>query len=95
MYRLLNSEVGQRAAADMDLAKDCARHARLFFNSADLDLASAYSGTFALRPLPEMEVQLRHDYAAMQGMIFGSVPDWEEIMAEISRFEVAINALQR
>ena len=83
--------MGQRAARDLDLAKDCARHARLFFNSGDLDLASAKPGTFALAPLPEMDVQLRRDYVAMSGMIFGNVPAWEDILSEISRCEEMIN----
>ena len=29
IYRLLRSDVGQRAARDLDLARDCARHARM------------------------------------------------------------------
>jgi hypothetical protein len=91
VYRLLKSEVGQRAAQDLDLAKDCARHARIFFNSGDLDLASANPGTLVLTPLPEMDVQLRRDYAAMSGMIFGDVPAWGDIVNEISRCEEMIN----
>ena len=50
IYRLLDSNVGQRAAGDLDLARDCARHARMFFNSSDLDLATAHPGTFTLSP---------------------------------------------
>jgi predicted nucleotidyltransferase component of viral defense system len=91
LYRLLRSEVGQRAASDRDLARDCARHARVFFNSSDLDLATAHPGTFALSPLPEMHTQLRRDYTAMAGMIFGAVPAWETIVETIREFEQQIN----
>lgn len=92
IYRLLCSDVGQRAARDHDLARDCARHARMFFNSRDLDLATAHPGTYALSPLPEMDTQLRRDYAAMAGMIFGEVPEWETIVKTIRQFEEQINA---
>ena len=91
IYRLLRSDIGQRAARDLDLARDCARHARLFFNSGDLDLASAHPGTFALSPLPEMDIQLRRDYTTMAGMIFGEVPEWEIIVETIRQFEEQVN----
>jgi hypothetical protein len=91
IYRLLRSDVGQRAARDLDLARDCARHARMFFNSSDLDLASAQPGSFALSPLPEMDTQLRRDYTAMVGMIFGEVPGWETIVETIRQFEDQVN----
>lgn len=91
IYRLLRSDVGQRAARDLDLARDCARHARMFFNSSDLDLATAHPGTFALSPLPEMDTQLRRDYTAMAGMIFGEVPEWDTIVETIRQFEEQIN----
>ena len=91
IYRLLRSDVSQRAARDLDLARDCARHARMFFNSSDLDLATAHPGTFALSPLPAMDAQLRRDYAAMAGMIFGEVPEWETIVETIRQFEEQVN----
>jgi len=92
IYRLLRSDVGQRAARDLDLARDCARHARMFFNSSDLDLATAHPGTFALSPLSAMDAQLRRDYTAMAGMIFGEVPEWESIVETIQQFEEQVNA---
>ena len=91
IYRLLGSDTGRRAARDLDLARDCARHARMFFNSSDLDLATAHPGTFALSPLPEMDTQLRRDYTAMAGMIFGDVPEWGLIVEAIRQFEQLVN----
>ena len=43
-YRLMRSDVGPRALADRELGIDCAHHARMFLNSADLDLAPAVPG---------------------------------------------------
>src|SRR6202000_1364576 len=45
-YRLLASEIGQNATGDLAMAEDCVRHARMFFNRPDLDLASATPGRF-------------------------------------------------
>jgi hypothetical protein len=91
IYRLLGSDIGRRATRDLDLARDCARHARMFFNSSDLDLATAHPGTFVLSPLPEMDTQLRRDYTAMAGMIFGDVPEWGIIVEAIRQFEQLVN----
>jgi len=91
IYRLLHSDVGQRAAQDFNLARDCARHAQMFFNSSDLDLGTAHPGAFALAPLPEMDAHLRRDYAAMAGMIFGEVPEWQAIVETIRQLEKQIN----
>lgn len=90
--RLTESDVGRRALDDRALAIDCARHARLFFNSADLDLDHAVPGTFALVPTHAMLEALRRDYAAMSGMIFGSVPAFDEVMGAIAQLEDRVNA---
>lgn len=91
LHCLLASAIGERALADADLALDCARHARMFFNSTDLDLATAKAGTFALMPTAAMVDALRQDYAAMAGMVFGAVPSFDAILATIARLEEAVN----
>jgi hypothetical protein len=59
VYRLLASKIGQNATGDMAMAEDCVRHARIFFNRPDLDLASATPGSFALTPHDGMIADLR------------------------------------
>jgi hypothetical protein len=58
VYRLLDSEVGQRALADAALSYDCVRHARMFFDRTDFDLASA-AGTIAFSPPAAMSEALK------------------------------------
>jgi hypothetical protein len=91
VYRLLASEIGQKATGDVDMAEDCVRHARMFFNRADLDLASALPGSFALTPHDGMLADLRRDYAAMSGMVFGPIPTVDEVVAAISELERRLN----
>lgn len=92
IHRLLDSPVGQRALEDPSLCRDCVRHARMFFDRPDFDLASATPGTLALRPSPAMAESLRRDYARMAGMIIGVVPEFDEVIARIQGFERTINA---
>lgn len=91
VYRLIRSDVGPRAIADRELGLDCAHHARMFFNSPDLDLANAVPGSLALVPPEGMEEALRRDYDAMVGMIFGSVPTLDEVLAAIEELEAKVN----
>lgn len=91
IHQMLASDMGAKAIRDDDLAVDCVRHARMFFNRPDLDLATATHGTFALLPHDNMIDHLRHDYTAMATMIFGTVPTFEEVMASIGKLEVMVN----
>jgi Nucleotidyl transferase AbiEii toxin, Type IV TA system len=92
VYRLLESDAGRSAAGNHDLAADCVRHARMFFNSSDLNLAAAMSGSFTLSPNRPMAADLARDYAAMTGMIFGEAPSFGQILARVADFEAQVNA---
>jgi hypothetical protein len=91
VYRLLASEIGTKASADRDMAEDCVRHARMFFNRPDLDLTSAIPGSFALTPHDRMLTDLRRDYQAMSGMVFGQIPSVDEVVAAIAELEQRLN----
>ena len=92
VYRLLQSGSSAEWLADTALAEDCARHARLFFGSADLGLESAKAGTFTLTPPDAMHDALRRDYTAMAGMIFGEVPALDDVLVSIKDLETRANA---
>ena len=91
VYRLLASETGRKAAEDSEMAEDCVRHARMFFNRPDLDLASAVPGSFALTPHDGMLADLRRDYEAMSGMVFGPIPAVDAVVAVIAEMEQRLN----
>lgn len=93
LYQLLESDAGRQTASDLDLAIDCVRHARMFFNSPDLNLATAAPGSFTLSPNREMAANLTRDYTAMVGMIFGKAPPFGEILERIVTFEADVNAI--
>jgi hypothetical protein len=91
VYRLLASEIGQKATGDAAMAEDCVRHARMFFSRPDLDLASAVPGSFALTPHDGMLVDLRRDYEAMSGMVFGPIPTVDQVVRLLTTLERRLN----
>jgi Nucleotidyl transferase AbiEii toxin, Type IV TA system len=92
LYCLVRSDVGIAALADRELGADCVRHARLFFNRPDYDLASARSGSFAIAPVDGMIDALRRDFDQMAGMIFGVVPAFTDIHNSMLELHELVNA---
>lgn len=90
LHCLFHSSVGL-ALGDQALAANCVRHARMFFDRPDLDLASAKPGTFAIEPNTKMLDSLRRDYANTISMIFGAPPSFEEIITSITEIDAAAN----
>jgi hypothetical protein len=91
LHCLMASEVGRTALEDSELAADCVRHARMFFDRPDFDLASAQPGSYAIMPLAGMTDALRRDYDNTVAMIFGTVPTFDEVCASIEMLDVAAN----
>ena len=91
LHCLLGSDVGKAALVDRELGGDCVRHARMFFDRPDYDLASAVPGTFSITPTSAMIDALGRDYANTTAMIFGEAPVFEEILASVNRIERTIN----
>lgn len=92
VHRLMQTPVGTTALTDANLGADCVAHARMFFNRSDFDLGSAAPGSFALTPHEGMVDQLRIDYRAMTGMIFGDPPKFEDVLATVAALEKRLNA---
>jgi len=91
IYKLIHSPIGQEAITDHVLAHDCAHHAQVFFNSADLDLQYAIPGSLTVMPTLGMIEVLKRDYDAMAGMIFGEVPEFSDVLRAISNLEHKVN----
>lgn len=91
LHCMLRSDVGQEALADRDLGVDCVRHARMFFDRPDYDLASATPATFAITPVDGMIDALGRDYANTTAMIFGAAPAFADILASAREIEQLIN----
>lgn len=92
LHQLMLSETGRHALANPALGADCVAHAQMFFNRPAFDLASAHPPTFALVPEGGMYEELRRDYGAMSGMIFGTAPRFEDVVESIAELQSIVNA---
>lgn len=91
LHCLMTSDVGKAALANPDLAVDCVRHARMFFDRPDYDLASAVAGSFAIVPVDGMIDALRRDYSNTVAMIFGSPPTFDELLVSVTSLDASAN----
>ena len=91
LHCLLRSEIGPEALADSALGADCVRHARLFFDRPDFDLASAHAGSFAIAPHAGMIDALQRDYDLMSGMVFGAPPAFADMLESLREIDVRVN----
>ncbi|MBZ9646289.1 nucleotidyl transferase AbiEii/AbiGii toxin family protein [Sphingobium sp. 3R8] len=91
IHQLMIAGTGASAMANPELGRDCVAHARMFFNSRDLDLAHAEPGSFSMTPTDAMIADLRRDYGAMAGMIFGDVPDFDAVLATVETLQRSLN----
>jgi hypothetical protein len=91
LHCLVNSAVGGAVLAAENFAVDCVRHARLFFDRPDFDLASAQRGSWVIEPSSGMLERLQADYAKTIPMIFGAAPMFEEIMASMKKINDSAN----
>jgi hypothetical protein len=91
LHCLLASDAGKAAVADPKLGADCVRHARMFFDRPDYDLASALPGSFTIAPTSGMTDALSRDYANTTAMIFGEAPSFDRILASVREIERIAN----
>ena len=91
LHCLLQSDVGRAALAKPALGVDCVRHARMFFDRPDYDLASAVPGSFTIAPIHGMIEALIRDYDNTKAMVFGSPPEFTDILASVGAIERIVN----
>jgi hypothetical protein len=94
VHRLAESPLLASAMGMPDLARDCARHARMFFGNPDMDLERAVPGNLAIAPADGMVEAIAGDYARMSNMIFGPRPQIAAVLASIARVEGMANQLK-
>lgn len=92
VYRLSRLPVGIEALKDLDLLKEVVRFKMRFYRCPWARYEDAKPGTLRLLPPKHHVDELRRDYRAMQGLLFGTVPDYDEIMTGIAALETSINS---
>jgi hypothetical protein len=94
IYKLSRSSAKEKAFASLELLRKVVEFKMRFYrmNSARYDLALAPQ-TIKLMPPAEALPLLKGDYQAMQSMIFGDRPAFDEILVAIAALESEINSL--
>jgi hypothetical protein len=93
LYRLSLLPIRDSALARIDLLQDVAQFKMRFYRCPWAMYEDAKPGSLKLLPLQHHVAELKRDYQAMQGMLFGQIPNFEKIMTELGSLEKIIDNL--
>lgn len=86
-----HANYGVATASMRDLAEACRQHKELMFRAPDHRYDRAIPGSYQLVPTTAMRTKLAADYERMSAMIFGTPPNFDEVMASISELQHYLN----
>jgi hypothetical protein len=92
LAKMAQSTVKARALTDLGLLASVVEFKQRFYPRAWARYDLAQPGTLVLVPDGHVLTSVRSDYQAMGNMIFGEVPDFEEILAVLRALHEEINA---
>jgi hypothetical protein len=84
--------VKARALNELEQLHAVAEFKSCFYHCAWAKYEEAAPRTLRLSPNPAHLPNLRADYASMRSMLFGTVPDFDTILADLSALESEIHA---
>jgi len=93
LYKMACSTIKNTALADCKLLADVVARKNKLYHCAWAKYELAKPGTLRLLPNENNREILKKDYSAMQGMIFGDIPDWNTILEHLKKLENEINSL--
>lgn len=91
LARMAASPVRAAALADFDLLAEVVAFKRRFYPRGWARYELAVPGSLSLVPHGEVLKAVEADYRAMQGMIFGSAPTFQDILSALTGLEAEIN----
>ena len=91
LYRLSRLPIRAQALKSLDLLREVVLFKMRFYRCPWARYEDARPGSMRLLPPEHHTTELRKDYSAMQTMLFGSMPSFDEILAELAELEKAIN----
>lgn len=93
LYKLALSRVRASALADTKLLQDVVAFKQRFYPSVWARYDLAVPGTLKLLPATPSQIRdLERDYDEMQVMLFGAVPEFDNILEELKSLAAEINA---
>jgi Nucleotidyl transferase AbiEii toxin, Type IV TA system len=89
--KIYNSEIGKLAVSNDDLREKVRQHKLNFFNAAWKKFDEAVPGSLFVVPTGELLAIVQRDYLAMQEMMTGDVPKFEDIVRSLADLESLVN----
>ncbi len=86
-----SAPVADEALAKLDLLSDVVQFKMRFYRCPWAQYELAKPGSIRLSPPEHHLAALRQDYRAMQTLLFGNMPDFDEVLAGIAALERRIN----
>ena len=93
--KIYDSEVGKLAVGNDNLREKVRLHKLNFFNAAWKKFDEAVPGSLHVVPTGELLAVVQRDYLAMQEMMTGDVPAFEDILRSLTVLESLVNATSR
>lgn len=92
LWCLITKGVAAKAISRNDIFVRAAFHRQIYFNRSWMDYSTLRRGSLRVVPLPEEEAEWRRDYKAMNDeMFFGEVPDFDEVLRVVRKFQREFN----
>jgi hypothetical protein len=91
LFCLARQAIAGKALHRLDLLERVIAHKSFFFAQSWAHYETAHPGTIRLLPPADRLDALRRDYQAMESMIFGKAPAWDEIVHVLVQLEQSIN----
>jgi hypothetical protein len=92
LAKMAQSQIKAQALADTGLLANVVEFKQRFYPRGWARYDLAQPGTLKLVPEDHVLASVKSDYRAMENMIFGEVPDVDEILAVIQGLQEEINA---
>ena len=89
---MAQSPVKERALADTELLTRVVEFKQRFYPRGWARYDQAQPGAFKLIPKGHVSASVRSDYRSMEVMIFGELPDFDEMMMVLQKLQEEINA---
>jgi len=91
LYKLSRSPIRDKALAQLDLLQKVVDFKMKFYRSPWAKYEEAQPGGLRLSPPTGRVADLRKDYQSMQPMLFGDIPGFEDILAELAALQKMVN----
>ena len=91
LYCMAGHQVRDNALRNIPLLQDVVRFKKKFYRCPWAKYEEAITGTMKLIPQKQYFAALEEDYAKMRQMIYGPVPDFHVVIAELTKLERDIN----